>query len=190
MPLWPQATLYIDEVLDSYVIRELVALSSPQHLADPGQRQVLDLRCLALCAALEQEGRTHAVVATRSPGERHAREAIRHIETRLEEIANVADVARAVGVSGEHLRHLFVRHAGKTLSSFLTEARIRRAAELLAHSRMPIKAVATACGYSNERYFCTVYHKATGLSPGRWRLKRMAGDDRNKYTALKTRARP
>ncbi len=171
MKPWPQAMLHIPDVFDPYILRELVALSSPQHLADPAQRHVLDLRCLALCAALAAEERSRITAASGSPGERHVREAVRQIETKLSKISGIGDIAQEVGVGGEHLRHLFALHTGTPLSTFLAESRVRRATELLAHSTMSLKRVAEACGFSNERYFCTAFRKSKGVPPGRWRTE-------------------
>lgn len=171
-PPWPRSALHIPDTFDPYIIRELVALSSPQHMADPALRRVLDLRSLALCAALAAEDRGRAEAASGSQVERHVREAIRQIETRLPEISGIADIAQGVGVGGEHLRHIFAASAGMPLSKFLAEARVRRATELLAHSTMPLKGIAEACGFSNERYFCTAFRKAKGVTPGGWRSRR------------------
>ena len=99
----------------------------------------------------------------------HVQKALRHIEQNLQTVASVADVAHAVGLSGEHLRHLFARQTGETLSRYLVRSRVRRATDLLRHTTLPLKVIAAACGFSNERYLCSVYKKKTGRTPGQQR---------------------
>jgi len=106
--------------------------------------------------------------------------ALRYIDEHLQTVASVADVAQAVGLSGEHLRHLFARQTGGTLSRYVVQARVRRATDLLRHTTLPLKAIAAVCGFRNERYLCAVYKKATGRTPGQQRrvAVRVKGPDR------------
>ena len=56
-----------------------------------------------------------------------------------------------------------------SLKAWLGRVRLERARELLTHSPLPIKAIARACGFQNERYFTTCFRRAFGQPPGAFR---------------------
>ncbi len=80
-------------------------------------------------------------------------------------IACVAEVARHTGVSEDYLRHLFQRLEGISMTQYLARLRLDRAKDLLRHSRLSLKEIASQCGFKTDRYFCTRFLAYTGLSP-------------------------
>jgi AraC-like DNA-binding protein len=44
-----------------------------------------------------------------------------------------------------------------------------KAVRLLSSSAMSVKEIAAACGYSDSNYFCRIFKKNTGTSPGQFR---------------------
>ncbi|QTH43106.1 response regulator [Cohnella sp. LGH] len=60
-------------------------------------------------------------------------------------------------------------HTGKTFTEHLLEARMERAAQLLADNRLKIYEIAAESGYTDTKYFCRVFKKHFGLSPERHR---------------------
>ena len=58
---------------------------------------------------------------------------------------------------------------GVTMRSYLTELRLRRAAELLENSDMSVTTVCFACGYSSLSHFLRAFHQKYGASPGQYR---------------------
>lgn len=166
---WPERTRYIPVLHDPCASMEILSLCVLPPAPDEFQQQLHQARARALvCELLAEEA--HAEVASSSDlAAAHVQKALRHIDEHLHTVASVADVARAVGLSGEHMRHLFTRQTGDTLSRYLVEARVRRATDLLRHTTLPLKAIAAACGFQTERYLCAVYKKATGRTPGQQR---------------------
>lgn len=79
------------------------------------------------------------------------------------------DVARAVGLSAGHLRHVFKTRMGLSLQQWLIAARLDRAEELLRHSPLTIKAIAYECGFRTPRYFSTAFKKRHGCQPQAFR---------------------
>jgi two-component system response regulator YesN len=60
---------------------------------------------------------------------------------------------------------LIKSRTGRTFSDHVTEARMRRAKELIAANRLKIYEVAVQCGYQDTKYFCRVFKKQNGMSP-------------------------
>jgi AraC-like DNA-binding protein len=165
-PAWPCAPTVIARLHDAYAIGELTMLSAPVSIMSPRQKDVVDWRGMALLAALRAESSAAAEDRDTDPGLRYVQDAQRYMSEHLALPLKLRDVAGGVGLSAEYLRHLFVKCGGKPLGRWLTEMRVRRAMDLLVHSPLPIKAIATQCGFRNERYFCTAFRKETGITPG------------------------
>jgi transcriptional regulator GlxA family with amidase domain len=49
-------------------------------------------------------------------------------------------------------------------------ARLDMAKQMLTFQKMPIRDIATACGFNTPNYFNNVFHKATGLTPHKFRI--------------------
>lgn len=168
---WPGRTLHIPVLHDPCISKEILSLCVLPSAPDAVQQRLYQARGTAIvCGLLAEE--THAeTAACPDVATVHIQKALRYIDEHLQTVASVADVAGAVGLSGEHMRHLFVRRTGDTISHYLVAARVRRATELLRHTTLPLKSIASACGFRNERYLCAVYKKATGRTPGQQRRR-------------------
>ena len=84
---------------------------------------------------------------------------------------SVADAAAASGLGEVQFRNLFRRHSGTSPAVYLKNLRLRRAAELLAGTLLPIKDIARDSGFNSESYFCLVFRKYYGISPELYRKK-------------------
>lgn len=166
---WPERVLHIPVLHDPCLIKEILSLCVLPPAPDDLQQRMHQARGTAVVCGLLAEAANAGTEACPDLATVHVQKALRHMDEHLQTVASVADVAQAVGLSGEHLRHLFVRQTGGTLSRYLVEARVRRATDLLRHTTLPLKAIAAACGFRNERYLCAVYKKATGRTPGQQR---------------------
>jgi AraC-like DNA-binding protein len=49
-------------------------------------------------------------------------------------------------------------------------ARLDMAKQMLAFQKMPIQDIARACGFNTPNYFNNVFHKATGVTPRKFRI--------------------
>ena len=61
------------------------------------------------------------------------------------------------------------------MSDQLAFLRLLRAKELLARSGISVTDVSAQAGFNTPQYFNNVFHKATGLTPRRFRLQHRAG---------------
>jgi AraC-like DNA-binding protein len=82
----------------------------------------------------------------------------------------LAEVARQLGVSSEHLSRTFHRCIGETPAAWYRRHRLERACELLRTADLPVQAVAARCGYPSPAYFIASFRAALGTTPARWRL--------------------
>ena len=80
-----------------------------------------------------------------------------------------ANLSRSLGLTPAYFCRLFREKTGQHFSSFLTRTRMEKAQELLATPGPSIlSSVAAACGYPNKSYFCQVFKKYTGMTPGEY----------------------
>jgi AraC-like DNA-binding protein len=96
-------------------------------------------------------------------------QAQRYLRQHYRTVTSVAEVAAAVGIGPDCLRHRFRRETGSGMLSFLTAVRIERARDLLEHSALPVGAIAALCGYSSHRHLGSMFRRAHGRSPRKHR---------------------
>ena len=92
--------------------------------------------------------------------------AIAIMEEAVEERLRMADLAAGLGVSTDKLERAFRAAAGVAPSAYYRRLRLRRAADLLAHSTLPVRDVALACGFNNMSSFARAFKGYKGHSPG------------------------
>jgi AraC-like DNA-binding protein len=95
------------------------------------------------------------------------RKAIDFMQRNLEEGITIADVAQQVALSPTYFGIVFTEQMGRSPIEFLTDMRIERAREYLAHTSMSVMDVCVALGY-NPSYFNRLYKQKTGLTPGQY----------------------
>lgn len=79
------------------------------------------------------------------------------------------DIARAVGVSRQHLLKICRMHAKPTPIAQLYAARLEVATDLLRQTGLPISAVAEKCGFVSAFHFSRKFKETYGESPSVWR---------------------
>ncbi|MFJ3583000.1 helix-turn-helix domain-containing protein [Streptomyces sp. NPDC090127] len=91
--------------------------------------------------------------------------AVAYIESHLAERLLVPEVARAAGVSHNHLLRLFRAETGTTVVAYLRQRRMERARHLLRESTLSIPAVAAAVGIDDLQAFNKACRRELGASP-------------------------
>ena len=89
-----------------------------------------------------------------------------HYDTEL----SMQDVARAMNYSDAYFCKLFKQCFKVNFSVYLNEYRIARAKELLQSTRLNVREVSIACGYSDSNYFARVFKRVTGMTPTEYRV--------------------
>lgn len=82
-----------------------------------------------------------------------------------------ADLAEEIHLSQNYIRSIFKEGTGMTILEYLTEYRFEKAIELLRMPRAKVKEVSIAVGYDNVPYFCTLFTRNYGMTPGEYHKK-------------------
>lgn len=128
-------------------------------------------RFAALVAA-----RVPAPTASSTRDRRRAVAAALWLDAHAHEPIGLDDAAHVAGISAFHFLRLFAGVLGVTPHQYLIRSRLRRAARLLADATRPITDVALEVGFADLSNFVRSFHRAAGVSPGRFR--RAARGDR------------
>jgi AraC family transcriptional regulator len=82
---------------------------------------------------------------------------------------SVACLARRAGVHPVYLTRLFRKCFGRSISGFVRKLRAERAADLLAHSDLPVSAIAAQLDFSDQSHLCRTFRAEIGIAPSAYR---------------------
>lgn len=91
--------------------------------------------------------------------------AIAVMEEVVEERLRMTDLTLRLGVSADKLERAFRDEVGMSPSAYYRRLRLRRAADLLAHSSLSVRDVALACGFESMSSFARAFKEYKGQSP-------------------------
>jgi len=157
----------------------LMVLGELAQAAAEGRTDVaLDEIGMALAARFVDiaSGRSTARAEARARDRGRAVEAALWLDAHAAEPIDLTSAARAVGLSPFHFLRVFANVLGVTPHQYLVRARLRRAARLLADDSRSITDIAFDVGFGDLSNFVRTFHRAAGVSPGRFR--RAARGDR------------
>lgn len=92
-------------------------------------------------------------------------EAIKQIKLNYRQKISVESIANDLGVSPSYLSRKFREATSQTFLDVLNKYRVQKAVELLNTGKYRICEVAEITGFSEYKYFCTVFKKYTNFSP-------------------------
>jgi transcriptional regulator GlxA family with amidase domain len=95
--------------------------------------------------------------------------AIAIMEDTVEERLAIADLAAQLKVSADKLERSFRAELGTSPNGYYRRLRLRRAADLLAHSSIRVREVALVCGFSSMSSFARAFKEQHGFPPRRAR---------------------
>lgn len=104
-----------------------------------------------------------------------------YLQGRMEEISlriiehpekdwTIDGLAEEAALCKDHFIRVFKEFKGRTPGQFLIEARLARAGELLTESDLPVYRIAELCGFESAQWFCRLFRKKKGISPGKYRM--------------------
>ena len=162
--------------------REAIALRAVDYLLKPYEAQELILsveEALNLYARTSGNPDLHLSLAQDSEDEEdpsshrmgQVRENIeRYIRKHYTSELSMQDVAKAMNYSEAYFCKLFKQCFKVNFSAWLNEFRVEKAKEMLLQSRMSIREISLACGYTDANYFARVFKRITGKTPSEFRL--------------------
>lgn len=152
-------------VPDAHPLLSCLASAVGEVLADPGPDP---WRGSALAYGLAMA--LDALAATAGPADIHPglAQAERYCREHLDEDLRIIELAASAGLSRNHFTRRFQAAFGKPPKEYHTGLRVQHAADLLRQGRA-VKDVAAACGFLDATYFCKVFRRFTGMSPGAFR---------------------
>lgn len=99
-------------------------------------------------------------------------ESIRLIEHNISnEAFGVNDIADTLHISASYLSKIFKKSLGATCIEFITQKRLDKAKDLLAHTSMTQEEIAHAVGYANVHHFSMMFKKQSKETPGQYRKR-------------------
>ncbi len=100
----------------------------------------------------------------------HIHPAIQHtiaaLHSNVAEPPSLPEIAKKAGVSSTHLSHLFTRQTGMTISRYLRQLRMQKAALLLKSGEYNVTETAFSVGYSSLGQFNQAFRETYGHTPG------------------------
>ena len=92
-----------------------------------------------------------------------------YMERNLTQELDIERLCNTFFVSKNTLYRVFEKNYGQTVKQYLIALRMNEASRLLAETEMSISEIATAVGIGDYHYFCRVFTRQTGISPGAFR---------------------
>ncbi len=77
----------------------------------------------------------------------------------------MAELATRLGVSPDKLERNFRAELGVSPNGYYRRLRLKRAADLLAHSSLAVRDVALACGFASMSSFARAFREEHGHAP-------------------------
>lgn len=99
---------------------------------------------------------------------------MRHVRENLGRRLQLADAAAAADLSPNYLAHLIKKETGKTFVDLVTERRMEKACELLAHTTQRIGDIAAEVGFEDEAYFARRFRQRYAVAPRQFRAQAVA----------------
>ncbi|EAN5159568.1 helix-turn-helix transcriptional regulator [Salmonella enterica] len=75
-------------------------------------------------------------------------------------------VAQFFNITANHLSRLFTQHGTMSFVEYVRWVRMAKARIMLQKYHLPINEVALRCGYQDSDYFCRLFRRQFGLTPG------------------------
>ena len=92
-----------------------------------------------------------------------------YVENHMDQPITLTDLAGYVNMNASYISHIFKKETGANLFDFIVEHKMEQAMKLLENDTLLIGEVARRVGYEDQRYFCQVFKKRTGMTAMEYR---------------------
>lgn len=94
-----------------------------------------------------------------------------YMEEHLKDSITLQDVAKHVHIHPNYLSELIKKETGQSYLELLTNMRIKRAEDHLVNTTAKVKEISHLVGYSDPKYFTSIFKKYFGITPSAYRKK-------------------
>lgn len=143
---------------------DLVLKLIDDHYGSELSQAVMDM-CLLTRRRDAEDEQVTSLTSRLGSRNKHLLNAVKFIESAVEDTFSIDDCADHVGVSRRQIERLFQKHLNMTPVQYLTSVRLQRGRALLSETDMSVVEVAVACGYSSSAHFSKSFRKKFGVSP-------------------------
>ena len=102
---------------------------------------------------------------------------LEYIELHYTEPLRLSEIANHFHFNASYLSSYFSTHHKEGFSEYLNRVRIKKSMELLENSTVSISNISGMVGYSEHSYYCKVFKRITGMSPGSYRKELQARNE-------------
>lgn len=96
---------------------------------------------------------------------------VSYMEEHCQEPVTLRQLADTVSCNTQYLCRFFREIAGMSPIQYLISYRLERACHMLAHTTLPVTAIALDCGFDNISYFIRKFKEIKGCTPKEYRKK-------------------
>ncbi|MDQ0428503.1 two-component system response regulator YesN [Planomicrobium stackebrandtii] len=121
-----------------------------------------------------EEVRTIMLVGDKANESNNLDKILGYIEQHYTEPLRLSEIANHFHFNASYLSSYFSTHHKEGFSEYLNRVRIKKSMELLENSTVSISNISGMVGYSEHSYFCKVFKRITGMSPGSYRKELQA----------------
>jgi len=129
----------------------------------------LDVQRSLIVLILAEVTRATPTSVANAPRSVLAAKALRFIQTHALTPISLGDVAEDVGRTAPHVAAVVKAETGFTVGTWITSARIAKAAQLLQHTDMAVDQIAPQIGWQDTTHFIRQFKKIYGQTPAAWR---------------------
>ena len=95
-----------------------------------------------------------------------------YLEQHYGEPVTLDEVALYMNTDKFSLCRRYMKESKMTVMNKLKQLRIRKARSILLYSDYSVEEVGNMCGFDSASYFIKIFREETGVSPGKYRLKK------------------
>ncbi|MGN0998965.1 MAG: PocR ligand-binding domain-containing protein [Faecousia sp.] len=138
-----------------------------QYLSLLYQEQNLDDLCMLMQEVLE--GFMSAMFSQQDKGNPYIRKALRYMSDHYSEHLELSRVAEYVQLSPSYFSSLFHQVVGVSFREQLCRIRVEESKRLLLNKQYTLADIAISMGFPDQSYYCKVFKRIVGVTPGKYR---------------------